>query len=210
MRVDAVVFDLDGTLVDSLPDIAAALGAALVDHGRPAPALAQVRDWIGGGAQALVEHAVETALVASVLERFRVHYRADPAAHTRIFDGLEPVLDRLAATRKLAILSNKPHDLTTAIAGALLARWPFAAVVGGTAGAPLKPDPTTALAIAARLDVPPGRCALVGDAATDVATARAAGMAAVAVTWGYRPRAELVAANPHLLVDAPAELAALA
>jgi phosphoglycolate phosphatase len=210
VRVEAVVFDLDGTLVDSLPDIAAALAAALVDHGQQVPSLQQVRAWIGGGARSLVERAVEPALVEPVLARFRVHYAAEPVARTRVFDGLSPVLDRLAGACRLAVLSNKPHDLTASIATALLARWPFAAVVGAVAGTPLKPDPTSALAIANDLGIAPGRCALVGDAATDIATARAAGMTAVAVTWGYRPRAELVEAGPHVLADAPSDLAVLA
>jgi phosphoglycolate phosphatase len=210
VRAEAVVFDLDGTLVDSLPDIAAGLAAALADHDLPVPAMAHIRTLIGGGARALIERVVEPARVDAVLARFRVHYAAEPFARTRVYDGLAPVLDRLSASCKLAVLSNKPHELTTVIAKACLGRWPFAPVLGAVAGTPLKPDPTAALAIAGELGVPPGRCAYVGDSAIDVHTARAAGMTAVAVAWGYRPRAELVEAGPHLLVDAPSELAALA
>jgi phosphoglycolate phosphatase len=211
MPLRAIVFDLDGTLVDSLDDIAIALDLALADHGLPAPGRDVVRGWIGGGARSLIAHAAPDEHVDSVLARFRIHYAAAPVAHTRIYAGLASVLDRLAdAHRALAVLSNKPHDLTVRIADEVLARWPFAVIAGHRRGAPLKPDPESALIVAAELGVPPEACALVGDAATDMDTARAAGMMAVAVTWGYRPRAELIASHPALLVDDPAELQSLA
>ncbi len=211
MPVRAIVFDLDGTLVDSLDDIAIALAAALADHGLAAPPRDDVRGWIGGGARNLIAHAAPADLVDLVLARFQAHYLAAPAAHTRVYDGLAPVLDCLAEShRVMAVLSNKPHDLTVRIADEVLARWPFAVIAGHRRGVPLKPSPEPAWIVAAELGVPPEACALVGDAASDIDTARAAGMMAVAVTWGYRPRAELIAKNPALLVDDPAELQALA
>lgn len=206
----AVVFDLDGTLVDSLDDIASALVAALADHGLPAPARADVRDWIGGGARSLVAHAAPAARVDAVLARFGVHYAAAPVVHTRLYDGIAPVLDRLAARGdRLAVLSNKPHALVVEICERLVARWPFAAILGARDGAPLKPDPAVALELARTLGVAPGACWFVGDSAIDIATARAAGMIAVGVTWGFRPRAELVAAGAAAIVDTPGELTAL-
>ena len=208
-RVAAVVFDLDGTLVDSLPDIAASLVAALADFGIAAPPMESIRSWIGGGARMLVARAVRPELVDAVFARVGEHYAASPVAHTRVYDGLGPVLDRCAAGCKLAVLSNKPHALTVRICEALLAPWPFATIVGHKPGAALKPDPRSALAIAGELGVDPTACALVGDAGSDIATARAAGMAAVAVSWGYRPRDELVAAVPQLLADRPEDLLAL-
>jgi phosphoglycolate phosphatase len=211
MSVRAIVFDLDGTLVDSLDDIACALDAALDEHHLPRADRDAVRGWIGGGARNLIAHATPADQVEAVLAAFRLHYAAAPVTHTRIYDGLAPVLDRLAESRRvLAVLSNKPHDLTVRIAEEILARWPFAVIAGHRRGVPLKPDPEAALIVAAELGVPPEACALVGDAATDIDTARGAGMMAVAVTWGYRPRAELIASHPALLVDDPAELQALA
>ncbi|MBA3394001.1 MAG: HAD-IA family hydrolase [Deltaproteobacteria bacterium] len=206
----AILFDLDGTLVDSLEDIAVALDLALADHGIARPTREMVRTWIGGGARNLIAHAVEPALVEPVLARFGVHYRAAPHVHSRLYAGLEPVLDQLvAAGIRLAILSNKPHDLTVPIAAALLGRWPFEIVAGQRAGVPLKPSPESALAIASLLGVAPADCTFVGDSAIDILTAHAAGMRAVAVTWGFRPRAELVDASPAIIVDEPAQLAAL-
>jgi phosphoglycolate phosphatase len=206
--MQAIVFDLDGTLVDSLDDIANALFAAMADHGLPLPTRDQVRSWIGSGARTLVVRAVEPALVDPVFARFRVHYAAAPVVHTALYPGLAPVLDRfVAAGARLAVLTNKPHELTVSICDRLLARWPFSPIVGARDGVPLKPDPTTALAIARELGVPPDACALVGDAGTDIATARAAGMRPVGVTWGFRPRTDLV--DAALVVDTPDELGQL-
>lgn len=211
--IQAVIFDLDGTLVDSLEDIAAALGGALADAGLARPPIELVRSWIGDGAHSLVRRAVHAADahadVDAVLAAFRERYRAQPIVHTRLYDGLSDALDELAAPgRTFAVLSNKPHDLTNAIAKRLLGAWPFAAVFGQRAGLPLKPDPTAALVTADEIGVAPVRCAFVGDSAIDVETARAAGMRAIAVAWGFRERAELVAARPDVIVDHPRQLAA--
>ena len=211
----AILFDLDGTLADSLADITAALTRALADHQLPAPALADVRGWVGGGARQLVELAVAAAgaaaLATPVYMKFQRHYAAAPTTHTALYPGIADVLDRLAAThRTLAVLTNKPHELTLQITDQLLARWPFAVIAGHRPGVPLKPSPEPALIVAAELGVPAAACALVGDSPSDLVTAHAAGMIPIAVTWGYRPRAELIAAQPAQIFDEPAQLVALA
>src|SRR5262245_66676558 len=123
--MQAILSDLDGTLVDSLEDIARALDAALADHGLALPRRDEVRSWIGGGARNLVTRAVDTSQVDSVLARFRVHYGASPVLHTQLYPGLAAVLDRfVAAGVRLAVLTNKPQELTRAICDRLLARWP--------------------------------------------------------------------------------------
>jgi len=222
----AIVFDLDGTLVDSLDDITAAVGLAFAEHHLAAPTVDAVRGWVGRGARALIAHALSAAIAAApddgtgpgphgvpgalvelVLERFRAHYGAAATVHTRLYPGVAAQLDRLAAAgRSLAVLSNKPHGLTLKVAGALLEAWPFAVIVGERPGVPTKPDPEAGLAVARELGVAPTACALVGDSPVDVACARGAGMVAVAVSWGYRPRAELEAAGPAFIADTPADL----
>jgi len=204
----AAIFDLDGTLVDSLPDIAWHLNAALADAGLATYSNAEIRTWVGSGAAQLVARAVVGPdRIADVLSRFRVHYRAAPYARTSVFAGLAEALDHIGVERELAILSNKPHDLVVTIAEALLSRWPFREILGEQPGTPRKPDPQALLGIAKSLGLPPEACVLVGDSEIDVATARAAGMPSVAVTWGL--------CDPHVLegathiVTTPAELAQL-
>lgn len=203
----AIIFDLDGTLVDSIDDIAEALIAALGEHGYAPPDRALVRTWVGGGARALVAHAVSEDQVDAIVPTFLACYARRPVVMTRLYDGIAPVLDALAKKATLAVLSNKPHSLTQAICAQLLAPWPFARIDGARPGVPMKPAPDGALAIAAALGATD--CCYVGDAVSDIACARAAGMIPVAVSWGYRPRAELVAAQPKVLADSPADLLAL-
>lgn len=206
----AVIFDLDGTLVDSLDDIVVHLSSALADHGLPPRSRDEVREWVGYGSEHLIIRAApHPEMVADLLARFRVHYRARPVVHTRMFDGMAEVLDAIAPGRKLAVLSNKPHDLTVSIADALLTRWPFAVVAGQRAGRPHKPDPAALLDVATELAIDPRECVLVGDSEVDVATAKAAGVRVVAVTWGMRALDVIVAAGPDFLVHTRAELAAL-
>jgi phosphoglycolate phosphatase len=206
----AVIFDLDGTLVDSLDDIMVHLNCALADHGLPPRSRDEVSAWVGyGSEQLIVRAAPHPEMVADLLSRFRAHYRARPVVHTRMYAGMADVLDAIAPGRKLAVLSNKPHDLTVSICDALLTRWPFAVVAGHRAGRPHKPDPTSLLDVVAELSIDPRECVLVGDSEVDVATGKAAGIPVVAVSWGMRTLAVIEAAGPDFLVHTPAELGAL-
>lgn len=205
-----LIFDLDGTLVDSLDDIMAHLNGALADRGLPERTRVEVGEWVGYGAENLIVRAVPHAEhVAPVLARFRERYRDRPVIATRVYDGLGAVLDAIAPGRALAVLSNKPHDLTVAIADQLLTRWQFVVVAGQRPDRPHKPDAGAALGVAIELGVAPAACVVIGDSEVDVAAARAAGMRAVGVSWGLRARDILVAAGPDFLVDTPAGLGAL-
>ena len=218
----AVIFDLDGTLVDSLDDITSHLRGALQDAGRTIPERDDVRGWVGDGAAALVERAVDWSMpsppsrtaragvVADVLAKFRLRYDADPSAATTMYAGVDRVLDALrAAHTPIAILSNKPHELTVSVTEHVLGKWHFDAVVGHRDGARTKPDPSAALAIATSLGLSPTECVFVGDSDVDVKTAQNAGMISVAVTWGMRDRAIVEEANPSHIVENPDELIAI-
>lgn len=207
-RARALVFDLDGTLVDSLDDIVTHLLAALADHGLPLPAKAEVAQWVGHGADALVARAVtRPELVAHVLDSFRTHYSTRPVVTARVYPGLAATLDAIAPGRALAVLSNKPHALTVAIADQLLARWQFRPVCGQDAARPKKPDPGGLLAILAELGCAPADAVMIGDSEVDVATARAAGMRSIGVAWGLRPLDALAGADR--IAHTPAELTAM-
>jgi phosphoglycolate phosphatase len=203
----ALVFDLDGTLVDSLGDIAHHLDDALAERGLATHDVTQIGHWVGEGTEALVAHAVaRPELRDEVAAAYRARYRAHPIVSTHVYPGLPAVLDGLT-DRKLAVLSNKPHDLTCAIAQRLLHRWPFAVIAGEREGWARKPDPTGLRSIIAQLGCAPADAMMIGDTEVDIATAKAAGVRSVAVTWGFRPRERLTGADA--LADTPARLAAL-
>jgi phosphoglycolate phosphatase len=202
-----VIFDLDGTLVDSAADIALHLGDALVAHGLARPDVGAITTWIGHGARDLCARAIAEAgaaptLIEPVLGTLRTRYAARPVVTTALYPGLAALLDELtAAAVPLAVLSNKPMPLTRAVAAALLGAWPWRAVVGEQPDTPPKPSPDAALAIAAAVGAPCAATVLVGDSEIDVACAAAAGMRAVAVSWGQRSPAALQATGAEVVHD---------
>ena len=208
-----VLFDLDGTLVDSAADIAAALNAALAELGQPTHPLPAVKGYVGDGAAKLVARAVDPEADVDpevLLARFKAQYAAHVAVHTRPYPGIVDVLRGLAERGvRLAVLTNKPGDLARALLRALALDGHFADVVGDGDGFPRKPSPDAALALCARHAVTPADALVAGDGVPDVQMARAAGCRVAAVTWGYAPRELLAAESPDWIVDAPADLLAL-
>jgi phosphoglycolate phosphatase len=208
----AVLFDLDGTLIDSLEDIAGALNDTLAELGLPTHAIDDVRKLVGYGAAELVRGALpddrrDPAAEAEVLARYRARYRAHLVVRTRPYDGVEAMLEALEADGvPKAIVTNKPHDATLEITQRLLGRFRWDAVLGQQPGVPHKPDPSGALEIARRLGVDPGACFFVGDSDTDMRTSTNAGMIAVGCLWGFRGREELVRCGARHLVAHPREL----
>lgn len=210
-RPAAVIFDLDGTLADSLGDIAAAMNRTLERHGFPVHPPEAYMTFVGEGVRKLVERALPPDAAALREEILQV-YQADYADHlldaTRLFPQLPEVLDRLQTARvALGVLSNKTDGPTRRLVDALCPKWHFGAVFGERPGVPRKPDPASALALADALGAPPERVTLVGDTLVDVLTARAAGMRPVGVLWGFRPQ-EIVASGAEA-AESAAELAVL-
>ena len=211
-RVDGpILFDLDGTLVDSIADIAAAMNHVLASAGLPTHDLSAYAAFVGAGAPMLVRRAApEGADLGDLLARFVAHYAAHALDATRPYPEIaELVADLRARGRRLAVLSNKPDALTQKIVAACFPAGSFDAVMGDVPGVPRKPDPTSAIALADRLGAPPSMCWLVGDTEIDIRTAAAAGMRSIAVTWGLRPVEELVAAAPDRVAHDVNELASI-
>ncbi|ATB43948.1 phosphoglycolate phosphatase [Cystobacter fuscus] len=206
----AALFDLDGTLLDSLHGIGAAMNHALSTHGLPPHPLAAYRHFVGEGAQVLVARAVPEAHAharEAVLATYRAFYAEHMLDQTRPFPGILPLLERLADEGvKLAVLSNKPDAATRRLVAELLPGVRFAAVYGERVGVPRKPDPTAALGMAAELGVDPSGCAFIGDTSVDMDTARAAGMYGVGVTWGFRDEQELRTHRARVIARSVEEL----
>ncbi len=191
--IRAVIFDLDGTLIDSVPDIATALNASLARTGRPPISEEGVARLVGGGARELVHRALGEAAPAAEVERvlqaFLAGYAAEPAARTRLYPGARTLLETLHGQgMTLALCTNKPLALTDLILGALdLARY-FAVVWGAEPGKPLKPDAACLLGVCAALGVAPDATLMIGDSHADIAAARAAGCHSIVVRQGYEVR----------------------
>jgi phosphoglycolate phosphatase len=212
MSYDAVLFDLDGTLLDTLADIAQAANEVLGRSGLPGHPPEAYRRFIGDGVAMLFRRAlppdrVEAGLVERCVATFDDTYGRCWDARTRPYDGIPELLDALAGRGlALAVLSNKPDDFTRRCAEAYLGRWPLRAILGQRPGVPRKPDPAGALEVADRLGIPAGRFLYVGDTSVDMETARRAGMHPVGVSWGFRPAEELWASGAGAVIDHPAEL----
>ncbi len=189
LRPAALVFDLDGTLIDSRRDITTAINRTRTDFGLPPLVLEQVVRMVGEGARVLIERALGDKIpperLDDALARYLDHYREVCLDQTRPYPGIEEMLAALAAVYPLALLSNKGEELSRLVLRGLgLDRW-FREVLGGDSLPTRKPDPAGLHLLAERLGVPLGELLLVGDTRIDAETARAAGCAFALVEWGF-------------------------
>jgi phosphoglycolate phosphatase len=192
MPIHAVIFDLDGTLLDTLEDIAVAFNRALRSEGLPAVSVGECRRRVGWGLRELVRRTVpedprDRDLHDRIMDQFVAAYRRYPAVHTRAYPGVQTLLTRLGnATIKTAVLSNKPDDLVQVVVREILGYHRFDCVLGARPDRPLKPDPASTREILRTLAVSPEECLFVGDSDVDIRTARNAGCVPVGVGWGFR------------------------
>lgn len=209
----AVLFDLDGTLADSLADLANATNWALTQLACPTHPLESYRYFVGDGARQLCARALpadKQDLVDDTLRLMRERYDAHCFDLTKLYAGIPELISSLVERRLLlAVLSNKPDVFTKRMIAHYFNPSPFAIVRGQLPNVPLKPDPTAALQIAQELGVPPAQWLYLGDTDTDMRTARAAGMHAVGVLWGFRDREELVKSGAKHIVTKPEEVLGL-
>ena len=210
-RGRALLLDLDGTLLDTAPDMAGALNALRCESGFPELEFTAIRPQVSHGAAALVRLGFPTARDAEferLRRRFLDLYRGALATHTRLFPGYDAVLDALAARAvPWGIVTNKPGWLTEPLLAALDLARRVGCVVAGDTLAERKPHPAPLLHAAALLGVEPAACVYAGDAERDIIAGRAAGMATVAVRFGYLAAGEDPGAwNPDGIVERPGEL----
>ncbi len=205
-----MLFDLDGTLVDSLADLANATNHALTQLACPTHPLEAYRIFVGDGARVLCERALPAdrqGLINEALHLMRAHYAQHWANLTRPYPGISELLAALHERGyKLAVLSNKPDDFTKQVVAHYFRPNPFVAVRGQLPQVPLKPDPTAALQIAEEFHIPPAEWLYLGDTNTDMRTARNAGLFAVGVLWGFRGREELEEAGAQTIIARPADV----
>lgn len=210
-----LLIDLDGTLVDSVPDLAAAVNRMLADLGRPAAHEDEVRNWVGNGAVRLVKRALVGALEGEpgavdferAMPLFLAYYAEENCRHSRPYPTVRATLERLAATGlQLACVTNKPADFTRPMLEQLGLADYFGLVVAGDTASAVKPDPAPLLHATDFFKVPAGDALMVGDSVNDIQAARAAGMPVICVSYGYNHGQDIRLAAPDAVIDALAEL----
>ena len=213
MAFDGVVFDLDGTLVNSLEDIADSMNSVLQRNGFPTHDLQAYKYFIGNGLKNLVRKALpeefeqDNELIVRCFDTMMDIYRNNCINKTRPYNGIAELLDELAERRKrLAVFSNKVDELTKIVVENKLPNWNFEVVIGSRADIPRKPNPTGALIISERMGIAPQKLLYVGDTDVDMQTANRAGMFAVGAVWGFRSKEELIINGAKYLLNHPLDL----
>lgn len=210
-----VIFDLDGTLLDTLIELGIACNTILEQHGYPTHPLPKYKIFVGEGAEVLMRKALgeassDDAVLKSCLKDFLSYYEQICGQHTTLYPGIPALLDELGKRGiNLTVLSNKPHDLTLINIGLFLSHVPFAMVLGQRQGIPKKPDPHGVIEILNHLKVPAESCLYLGDTSIDMKTAVAAKVYPVGVLWGFRSKEELLEHGARTLIETPLDLLTL-
>ncbi len=213
MKAKAILFDLDGTLLDSIEDLTDSMNAALGRLGFPGHDVESCKRLVGEG----IEHFATNALparkrsdgstIARLVELLRDEYRKRWAQKTRPYDGIAELLGGLADRGlRLAVLSNKADDFTNLMVAHFFPNRKFEVVCGARPGMPRKPDPSPALRIAQEMGLDPAEIVLLGDTKTDMETGTRAGMVPIGALWGFRSAEELLASGARNLIRRPEEL----
>jgi phosphoglycolate phosphatase len=216
MNVSAVIFDLDGTLLDTLADLAETTNAVLTGFGFPSFPLEDYKFLVGDGVRVLFQRAIPAESLDSpdsekvldkCVEAFNVEYATRWDRTSGLYPGIAEMLDELTLRRiPMGILSNKPQAFTEHCVRKLLGDWSFFPVFGQREGVPRKPDPAGVAETLQHWNLAPTQCLYVGDTNTDMQTGRSAGCVTIGVTWGFRPQSELLDAGAHYIIERPSEL----
>lgn len=211
MKCLSIIFDLDGTLLDTLQDIAETGNAVLAQHGFPIHPHEEYKHFVGDGLSILMQRitppGTKTQLIERCCQLFLLLYSDNWSNNCRPYKGVEGMLAAIKEKGvNMSVLSNKPHAFTKLFVDRFFSGMSFSFVLGQREGFAKKPDPTIALDIAKKMKTYPSEMFFVGDTATDIQTGKASGMMTVGVTWGFRSANELHAENPDILINNPMEL----
>ncbi|ABE53564.1 phosphoglycolate phosphatase [Shewanella denitrificans OS217] len=213
--IKAIAFDLDGTLIDSVPDLAAATNATLAELGLAEVSQAQVRSWVGNGTQALMERAISYALGREVskdelkqaMVPFLIHYEYHLEKHSSLYPNVIETLTALTqAGFKLALVTNKPHKFTVPLLRAFGLIEFFDLVLGGDSLAKMKPDPLPLAHVLATWQMQPDELLMIGDSKNDILAARAAKVSSIGLTYGYNYGEHISLSEPNAVCDDLAQI----
>ncbi|MHB8062888.1 MAG: HAD family hydrolase [Ruminiclostridium sp.] len=211
MKYTTVIFDLDGTLIDSLEDLADSANEALTKYGFNGHPVEAYKKFIGNGIRQLVINAVpentEESLIDSILKDYSCIYKKNYINKTHLYENVHSLLENLKELGiKMAVCSNKPDSLTNEIIEKIIGKEYFGIIFGEREGIPRKPDPASLLEAAKYLRAEPERTIYLGDSGGDMTCAKNAGMCAAGALWGFREKDELVECGAHILLSNPMEL----
>lgn len=209
----ACIFDLDGTLTDTLESLSYSVNATLCELGLGQITDEQCKAFVGDGARALIERSLQAVgdtdlkLADEAMQIYNRIFKDNCTYHVAPYEGITEALQELKEFGiKLAVLSNKPHAQTVDVVRTFFGQELFSYVQGQMEGVPKKPDPTAAIMIAQTFNIPVEQCVYIGDSDVDMQTGIAAGMQTVGVTWGFRTKAVLTLHGAHHTIDKPDEL----
>jgi phosphoglycolate phosphatase len=208
----AIIFDLDGTLLNSLADLANAVNRVMLKHNFPIHEINTYRYFIGDGAKMLITRALpeqnrNEQLIEECLDEFKKDYENNWHIESTLYPAIPEMLDSLSERGiRLAVLSNKPHEFTLYSVEYFLSEWKFEVVLGQKQDFPKKPDPAGALLIAEKMQLSPAAFCYAGDSGVDMQTASASAMFSIGVLWGYRPAQELQSNGANVLANTPVEI----
>ena len=213
MKYQAAIFDMDGTLIDSLADLTDSVNETMDHYGFPNHTLEEYRYFVGNGARKLIRRSVpenkadDETFISEALKYYNDCYYKHLTNKTKPYDGIIEMLQKFKAFNiPLGVCTNKQQFAADEIVSAMFPANIFDAVIGDSKGLPRKPDPTKVLKIADQFKIKPDKIVYFGDSSVDMETAHNAGFLSVGVTWGFRPKSELIEYGAEILINHPSEI----